>query len=284
MSNKTLNRRSFLAAAGAAPLASALAQGKKPVRVGLELYSVREELKKDLMGTVRAVAGMGYQDVEFYAPYYDWTPDYAKQVRKLLDDLNIRCHSTHNSASNFEPAGLPHAIELNKILGSEIVVMASSGRKVETADDWKGVAATLTKASETLRKQGLRAGYHNHDAEWKPVGGQRPIDILAANTPHDFVLQLDVGTCLEMKQDPVAFIQANAGRVRSYHLKEWSDKPGVGYKALFGEGVADWKAIFAAAESVGGVEHYLIEQEGSRFPELETAKLCLANYHRIRGS
>jgi sugar phosphate isomerase/epimerase len=283
MSTETFNRRSFLAAAGVAPLASALAQGK-PVRVGLELYTVRDELKKDLMGTVRAVAGMGYQDVEFFSPYYEWTPSHARQVRKLLDDLNIRCHSTHNSAHSFEPDGLPHAIELNKILGSEIVVMASAGGKVESVDDWKRVAETLSSAVEKLRPEGLRAGYHNHDAEWKPVGGQRPIDVLAANTPKDFVLQLDVGTCLEMKQDPVAFIKANAGRVRSYHLKEWSDKPGVGYQALLGEGVGNWKEIFAAAESVGGVEAYLIEQEGSRFPPLETAKRCLDTYRKMRAS
>jgi sugar phosphate isomerase/epimerase len=283
MTTRTLNRRSFLAAAGVAPLARAIAQ-PKPIRIGLELYTVRDELKRDLMGTVRAVAGMGYQDVEFFSPYYEWTPDYARQVRKLLDDLNIRCHSTHNSAHSFEPDGLPHAIELNKILGSEIVVMASAGRAVESVNDWKRVAATLTSAAETLRGEGLRAGYHNHDAEWKRVSGQRPIDVLATHTPKDFVLQLDVGTCLEMKQDPVAFIKANAGRVRSYHLKEWSADPNVGYKALLGEGVGNWKEIFAAAESVGGVEHYLIEQEGSRFPPLETAKRCLETYRTMRGS
>jgi sugar phosphate isomerase/epimerase len=283
MSTKTLNRRSFLAAAGAAPLAKAMAQGKQ-IPVGLELYSVRDELKQDLMGTVRAVAAMGYQDVEFYSPYYEWTADYAKQVRKLLDDLGIRCHSTHNSSRSFEPAGLPHAIEINRIIGSKIVVMASAGRSVENADDWKRVAATLSSAAEKLRAEGMRAGFHNHDVEWKPVNGQRPMDVLAANTPKDFVLQLDVGTCLEMKQDPVAFIKANPGRVNSYHLKEWSDKPDVGYKALLGEGVGRWSEIFAAAESVGGAEHYLIEQEGSRFPPLETAKRCLEIYRKMRAA
>lgn len=282
MSTKTLNRRSFLAAAGAAPLATAMAQGKQ-IPVGLELYSVRDELKQDLMGTIRAVAAMGYQDVEFYSPYYDWTTGYAKEVRKLLDDLNLRCYSTHNSARSFEPAGLPHAIELNRIIGSKMIVMASAGRGVESLADWKRVADTLSSASEKLRAEGMRAGFHNHAVEWQPVDGQRPIDLLAANTPKDFVLQLDVGTCLEMKQDPVAFIKANAGRVNSYHLKEWSDDPAVGYKALLGEGVGRWKEIFAAAESVGGAEHYLIEQEGSRFPPLETAQRCLEIYRKLRG-
>src|SRR5215813_2564529 len=82
----SISRRSFLALAGAAPFALAMQKGKR-VPVGLELYSVRDELDKDLMGTVRAVAKMGYQVVEFFSPYYQWTPDYAKEVRKLLDDL-----------------------------------------------------------------------------------------------------------------------------------------------------------------------------------------------------
>ncbi len=283
MTTKSFTRRSFLAAAGAASLTRVSAQGKQ-IPVGLELYSVRDELKQDLMGTVRAVAAMGYQDVEFYSPYYEWTTDYAKQVRALLDELKIRCHSTHNSSRSFEPDGIAHAIELNRILGSKIIVMASAGRGVQIVDDWKRVAELLSTACDKLRPEGMRAGFHNHAAEWRPVEGQRPMDVLAENTPKDFVLQLDVGTCLEMKVDPVAFIKAHPGRVNSYHLKEWSADPDVGYKALLGEGEGKWKEIFAAAESVGGVEHYLIEQEGSRFPPLETAKRCLTNYREIRGS
>ena len=83
----TVSRRSFLALAGALPFAlkaSAAAQAKVPV--GLELYSVRDELTKDLTGTVRAVAKMGYEVVEFYSPYFAWTPELAKSVRTVLDD------------------------------------------------------------------------------------------------------------------------------------------------------------------------------------------------------
>ena len=81
--------------------ASAAAAGKVPV--GLELYSVRDELAKDLTGTVRAVAKMGYEVVEFYSPYFSWTPEKAKEVRKLLDDLGVRCRSTHNDAATLTP-------------------------------------------------------------------------------------------------------------------------------------------------------------------------------------
>ena len=84
-SHNAISRRSFLAAA-AGSIAYAAPRGKA-VPVGLELYSVRDELKQDLFGVVRAVARMGYQGVEFFSPYFSWTPEYAKEVRKLLDDL-----------------------------------------------------------------------------------------------------------------------------------------------------------------------------------------------------
>src|SRR5438552_6248808 len=118
MQTSSVSRRHFLAITGAAiagvaPLATTAA--KNPP-VGLELYSVRDELAKDLMGTVRAVAKMGYEVVEFYAPYYQWTPEYAKEVRKLLDELHIKCLSTHNGANAFTPEGIQKAIDLNQVI------------------------------------------------------------------------------------------------------------------------------------------------------------------------
>jgi sugar phosphate isomerase/epimerase len=142
----------------------------------------------------------------------------------------------------------------------------------------------MTKVMETLRPLGMATGFHNHQTEWAGEIGQRPMDVLAANTPRDFVLQFDVGTCVQAGADPVAWIKANPGRIRSIHCKDWGAGQGAerGYRVLFGEGDSPWKAIFEAAESVGGVEYYLIEQEGSRFSELETAVRCLATWNTLR--
>jgi len=282
-SHGSISRRSFLAAAAAAPLASATPQGSR-IPIGLELYSVRGELTKDLMGTVRAVAKMGYEVVEFYGPYYSWTADYAKDVRKLLDDLGIRCNSTHNDAGNFAPEGLPKAIELNQAIGSKHIVMASAGNP-KSLDGWKAVGERLAQAAEKLRPLGMRAGYHNHQTEFTPLEGTRPIEVIAASTPKDVILQLDVGTCVEVGSDPVAWINANPGRFNCIHCKEWAagTGPDKGYRSLFAEGDAPWKKVFEAAESKGGVEYYLIEQEGSRFPALETAERCLANWKKLRA-
>jgi sugar phosphate isomerase/epimerase len=274
-----LSRRSFLAFSAMMPWAFS-ARAAKSIPVGLELYSVREELKKDPEGTVRAVARMGYQGVEFYAPYFEWSESQTKQMRKLLDDLGIRCFSTHNDSSYLSPEKIGRARDMNLILGSNYVVMASSDPK-PGLDGWKAIADALNFAADRLESSGLKAGYHNHQREFLPVENQRPIEILARNAKASVMLQLDVGTCLEAGSDPAAWIRSNPGRIRSLHLKDWSPEPAKGYTVLFGEGAAQWKNIFEAAEIAGGVEYYLIEQEGSRFTELDTVRRCLQSFRLI---
>lgn len=286
MSYSNFSRRSFLAVSAALPwalrgFASAVASSKS-IPVGLELYSVRDALQKDPQGTVRAVAKMGYQVIEFYGPYFEWSEAQAKDMRKVMDEIGIRCLSTHNDGDNFSDAKIKHTEALNHILGSKYVVQAWSDPK-PTIDGWKELAGKLNVAADKLAAAGLKVGYHNHDAEWKPVEGKRPIEVLAASTKPEVMLQLDIGTCLEAGADPVSWIKANPGRIRSIHCKDWSPDPGVGYKTLFGEGKADWKSIFEAAESVGGTEYYLIEQEGSRYPELETVRRCLEAFRKTHA-
>lgn len=269
----TVTRRTFLALSATLPWALR-ASASASIPVGLELYSVRNELRRDPQGTVRAVAKMGYQGVEFYAPYFEWSEEQTKQMRKLLDELGIRCFSTHNDSSFMNAENIGRGRDKNLILGSKYVVMASA-KPAPGLDGWKAVADSLNSAAEHLEASGLKAGYHNHQLEFTPIEKRRPIEILAKNTKPSVMLQLDVGTCLEAGSDAVAWIRANPGRIRSLHCKDWSPDPAKGYSVLFGEGSADWKGIFEAAEKVGGAEYYLVEQEGSRFSELDTAERCL---------
>ena len=106
-------------------------------------------------------------------------------------------------------------------------------------------------------------------------------NIIAAGTPKNFVLQLDLGTCVEMGSDPVAWINQNPGRIQCMHLKEWSKEKG--YRPLLAEGAVPWREVMAAARKVGGLEYVLIEQEGSEFSEFETAKKCLDTYRKMFG-
>jgi sugar phosphate isomerase/epimerase len=287
-----MSRRRFLTLAGAVPLVAPLAgrfvsdvAAASKIPVGVELYTVRDELKKDPMGTVRSIAKLGYEVVEFFSPYFDWTPQQASEMRKLLDDLGIKCLSTHNNPASFAPDGIQKAIDLNHTIGSKLIVMAHAGGSVTGADGWKHIADMLNAGAEKFKAAGLSAGFHNHASEWKEVEGKRPMDILAANTSDSVVLQLDVGTCIEAGADPVAWINAHPGRIKSMHCKDWGGADKGGYSVLFGEGVAPWPAIFKAAESTGGVECYLIEQEeGPADEQLKRAERCLANWKKMRGS
>src|SRR6202790_3450772 len=141
MSCHTFSRRSFLALSAILP-GALRSPASASVPMGLELYSVREALKQNPEGTVRAVAQMGYQGVEFYAPYFEWTEAQAKQMRKLLDDLGIRCFSTHNDSAFLDKEKIGRAHDMNLILGSKYVVMAWSDPK-PGLDGWKAIADSL---------------------------------------------------------------------------------------------------------------------------------------------
>src|ERR1022692_2085035 len=277
----------FAAPAPASGNATPATEAKK-YPIGLELYSVRTELARDLPNTLQNVAKIGYEVVEFYAPYFDWTIPYAKDVRTQMDDLGLRCFSTHNQIGSFTPGEtMAKAIELNQILGARYLILASAPNGTRGLEGWMKLCEQLTTAVDQLKPHGLTAGFHNHQTEWaKLEGGQRTMDVIAANTPKDFALQFDVGTCMEAGADPIAWIKANPGRIKSVHLKDWA--PGdraqeKGYRVLFGEGVSPWKEIMATVESTGGVEYYLMEQEGSRFPEFETARRCLEAWRTLRA-
>ena len=281
MTNKApLSRRDFSLLVATTPLLARAAAGGKKLPVGLELYTVRKELERDEAGTLQAVAKMGYECVEFYAPYYAWTPEHAKQVRKQLDGLGVKCYSTHNGPKSFSSDGIDKAIELNKILGAKFLIMASPG-KVSTLDDWKKLADTLNTANNKLKRAGLHAGYHNYIDEWKEMDGKVPLAVLADNTDKSVVLQLDVGHCVAAGADPVAWIDAHPGRIKSIHVKDWS--PEKKFDLLIGEGVIKWGPLLKAAESKGGVEYYLVEQEGGPWPELEAADKALVAFKNVRG-
>src|SRR4029079_14230676 len=185
---EALSRRNFLArsGAGAAELAIAGSLGgvtspayasqtvkatappsKSPS--GIELYAVRGELAKNLPATLRAVSQMGYEVVEFYAPYLGWTLPYAKEVRTQLDDLGLRCYSTHNSFAALTPGDtMTKAIELNQIIGARHVILAAPPN-AKSIEHSRRVSGQLASAAELLKPHGLSAGFHNHLIEWNQV-------------------------------------------------------------------------------------------------------------------
>lgn len=253
----------------------------KRVPIGLEMYSVRDQMKENPNNAIRQVAKMGYEVVEIYSIYLEYSVAQATELRKVMDEVKIRCVSTHNNAKALLPENIAHTIQLNKILGSKQIILASAGN-VTSIKGWEEVAKKLNKAAETLKPHGMRTGFHDHPGEFKKLEGKIPMEVLGDNTEKNVILQLDVGAALSVGADPVAFIKKYPARIRSMHVKDWAPEP-KGFKVLLGEGVGKWKEIFAAAEKVGGIEYYLIEQEGSAYPPMATAEKCLKIMKQLRA-
>jgi sugar phosphate isomerase/epimerase len=276
-----MTRRAFLALTAAMPLASMRAQARLPA-VGLHLKTVARELSSDRMGTLRAVAALGYEVVEFHAAYLDWTPEEAREVRSLLDAEGLRCVSTHHDAGGPAAGTLSRAAELNLALGSRCLVWTNRA-DVTTIDGWRTVADEIRAAADTLQALDLFTGVQPDTVEWLPLDGRLPIEVLIANVPPHVRLQIDIGRCLAAGADPMAFMNAHPRRVASLHLRDWAPaRDGSGDPPSFGEGIVPWQQVFEMAETRGGAEHYLIARDDH--PRgLEAAELDLSAYRAMRG-
>jgi sugar phosphate isomerase/epimerase len=249
--------------------------------MGIELWTVRTDVNRDVLSALTRVAGLGYESVEFYSTYLDWTLEYARQVRARLDELGLACSSTHNGMRAFTPEALARTIELNHILGSSLLVVASVP-KVETVDGWTEATARFADVAERLRPHRLAAGYHNNQGEWTLLDGRLPIDIVADGTPGDFVMQIDVAPAVEFGHDVARWIRAHPGRVPSLHARDWSATRG-GYVA-FGEGDCPWAEIIKAAGETSALRDVLVEN-GHSTPneEWDIAARSIVNLRKLRG-
>lgn len=278
--NSTLiSRRHFLASAaiGTAAPAQPAPKDKRRIPVALQLYSIREECKKDLPGTLAAVAKMGYDGVEF-AGYYERG---AKELRSMLDGLNLKTFSTHINIKTLVGDELDKTIEFNKILGNSRLTVASLPAST-TIQPWYEYAKQFNAVAEKLKSHKMRVGFHNHARELEMVEGQRPWDVFCENTIKEVTLQMDLTHFPANGLDPVDYIKRYPGRVRLLHCK---DHPPDDKYVLLGDGTLNWKAIFQAAESVGGVECYIVEQE--RYPApltpMQSVERCIQNFRKLHG-
>ncbi|MDR3704268.1 MAG: sugar phosphate isomerase/epimerase [Candidatus Sulfopaludibacter sp.] len=280
-----------MATTAAAIATVAPAQTPARVPVGLLIWAVRDEEQRDLFGTLRAVAKMGYEGVQFWAPYFYWTPEYTRQVRKQLDDLGLPCLATYSESSSFTPDGLIRAMELNQILGSQSIVAARGlaattgsnpyhGFEGTGLDGYKRLAERLQQAAERLRAVKMTCAFHNHAIEFRKIDGIRPIDIIAG--AKDVMFQNDVAFVAEGGADPVAFIEQYPGRTDCILCTDWPRNARNRYP-LLGQGGQPWKKIFAAAESRGGVRSYVITQENSDDSPMDAVRKDLEYFRQLHG-
>lgn len=270
-----MNRRNFLSTATGGSLGALAIAGFTPgqslaadrlKKVGVQLYTVRNEMAKDFEGSLQQIAGIGYDQVEF-AGYYNHEP---KQVRALLDRLGLDAPSAHVPLKDIRE-NMSSVIENAKIIGHRYLIcpyLTENERK--TLDQYKEYAALFNKAGEACKKAGIQFGYHNHDFEFMAIDGRMPFDLLLAETDRNLVkIELDLYWTVKARQNPVAFMKKNPGRFVAFHVKDM-DNTEKGFFTEVGRGVINFKEIFQAGRQAG-VDLFIVEQDqtpGSPFDSL----------------
>ncbi|MCD8740024.1 sugar phosphate isomerase/epimerase [Mucilaginibacter roseus] len=265
------NRRTFLGQAGllgaAMLLRPDLSSAKGVSKVGLQLYSLRDYLPKDVKGVTEKVAKAGYKEVETYGYSKQngfWGLD-AKAYSQLLKANGLVSPSGHYGIESYFRDGsdkeINEAIEAAKTIGSTYVILPwMGGELIDTVDKCKAMAQKFNQAGELVKKAGLKFGYHNHNFEWKPVGDTSFYDVLLKETDVNLVtLELDLYWVYRSNLDPVKMLTEHPNRFKLVHVKD-ADKANKELNTEIGKGLIDYKAIFAAAQKAG-IKHFIVEQE-----------------------
>ena len=266
--------------------------------IGLQLYTVREAVEKDLAGTLRAIAAIGYREVELAGI----PAKSATELRKILDDLGLTAPSMHASMADLQD-GLQERIDYAKALGTQYLVCAfpwtadarfrsNPGHAVVslasgiTLDDWKWNAEQLNKIGAAAKQAGLRCGYHNHNMEFRSYDGVVAYDeLLRLTDPQLVTMEMDIAWVVTAGVDPVKYLKKHDDRISLLHVKDVVKDLRVTADRLqaqtteVGSGKVDWKRLFKAMEPKR-IAHYFVEQENFERLPLESVKI---SFDYLRG-
>ena len=282
------NRRNFLLGTAAMTIAGpAFAQRNIPL--GLQLYTVRQDLAKDYDGTVKKVRDIGIRHVQANLTMNGRT---SQQQRKLYDSMGINWTSVHAGGNDLRDT--PQAtIDEAKAAGIKNITCSfplypadrAAFMAGPTVDDWKRNADTFNKVGALCQKSGLTFAYHNHNVEFRKVGNALPYDLLLKDTDPALVqMEMDIGWVVAGGADPVAYLTKYPNRYYSLHIKDLKNQgiPNTNMKmisAIIGKGIIDWKAVLAAAHKTR-VERAFLEIEEPYDPSpLEMVKQSFDYLH-----
>ena len=239
------------------------------IPIALQLFSIRSDCEKDLPGTLKAVADMGYDGVDM-AGYYGYP---ATEIRKMLDDLGLDIAGCHTSLATLSDENLSKTIEYNHILGNRFLIVPWLPEEQRSSKDaWLKTANLFNNIASKLEPEEMYTGYHNHHVEFTPVEGEVPWDLFYSNTQSRVVHQIDTGNAILGGAKPEYYLEKFRGRSLTVHLKAYSASNNT---ALIGEDDTNWDEIFRLCESTGGTEWYIVEQESYAYPPLECVDRCL---------
>ena len=253
------------------------------IPIGLELYSVRHDLEKDPLGTLKAVAEMGYEGVEFAGP-----PQHSGDALKaMLDEAGLVCCGWHTPFNLVSADALESTVELNRTVGNRYVIVPGIPANLrESREDWLKMADVFRELGHKLAPHNMMTGYHNHHIEFQPLDGECPWDTFFSNTGENVIMQLDLGNALRGGGDLLSILNKYPGRCQTIHLKPYSKAAGVedpqaGYKPLIGEDDVPWQKIFDFCETRGNTQWYIVEYESDAYPSLEAVDRCLQALRRM---
>lgn len=268
-----ITRRNFIVTTGLATTAvlalPSLAFSMNKKEIGLQLYTLREELPKDVKSTLEKVAKAGYTNVETYGfstkdQFWGLTP---KELKQILDENGLKAVSGHYNLGSFlydgNTAELIASIEAAKILKSEFLTIPWVDEPFRrNIEDYKKIAARLNVAAKMCKSAGLKLAYHNHDFEFQNHNGVTGFEILLKETDKDLVFfELDLYWVVHSGNDPLQLFRENHGRFKMWHVKD-KDKKNNDLNTEVGSGTIDFKPFFAAAKQSGMV-HFFVEQENN---------------------
>lgn len=247
-------------------------------RVGIQLYTVRAEMRRDLEGTLRRIAGIGYREVEF-AGYFGRTP---AQIRATLEQNGLSAPSTH-IGYDLIASGWDRALDDALACGHRYVTipwLPTDAR--QSVDSWRRVAETFNRAADAARKRGLLFAYHNHDFEFVRVGDVVPFDLLLRETDPALVhFQMDVFWVVKGGGDPAAYLRAHPTRFTMLHVKD-SGGPPAHAQVDVGKGVIDFAAILRQdADQRRVIRHVFVEHDQPADP-MAFAASSFHHMHTLR--
>jgi sugar phosphate isomerase/epimerase len=265
-----ISRRGFLATAGS--LAAVLKADPHGMPIGCQTWPVRQSIGKDLDGTLKELAGMGYQRIELCSPpgYKDmgFGPLMALKPNELRDRIQaagLKCESCHYGVGELRDH-LDERIAYAQELGLKQMIIATFWLpKTAAMADWMKAADEANKWGAVTKKAGIQLGFHNHDFEFHKLDDQLIYDKLMSEFDPDLIkMQFQVGV-IELGYKAQDYFRKYPGRFISMHLQDWS--PQTKKAVAMGQGIVDWKAVFEAAK-VGGIKNYFVEMDP---PELRAS-------------
>ncbi len=250
--------------------------------LGVQLYTVRQQVQTDLAGTLAAIRKIGYTTVETYAAQYKIG---ANDLRKAIVDAGLKVPSGH-----FGYGGFDAKYDYAKELGLKYMVCSSIPESLgNSVDGFKRGADQYNQWGEKARKMGMQFAFHNHNSEFQTYGGMTGIEILLKNTdPHLVQWQMDCYWVVQAGRSPITMLHEYADRITLLHLKDRNADakvsletgPGSQYFTEIGTGTLDWRKILPLARNEG-VRYMFVEQDTTELPPLQSLRISYNNLQKF---